>query len=102
MRKDVIEFRELLRLLDRYAMHVECQGDSQQFAATHIYTTSSVFVQRKFLILEKTSCNGHDVFTIQQLNTRMEIIFAHKINGLLPETIEKGLREAQPLKAFNA
>lgn len=40
MRKDFMKFHELLRLLDRYAMRVECKGGSRQFVATHIYITS--------------------------------------------------------------
>lgn len=40
MRKDFLKFHELLRLLDRYAMRVECKGGSRQFRATQIIITS--------------------------------------------------------------
>lgn len=40
MRKDFLKFHELLRLLDRYQMRVECKGGSRQFVATHIIITS--------------------------------------------------------------
>lgn len=40
MRRDFMKFHELLRLLDRYSMRVECKGGSRQFVATHIFITS--------------------------------------------------------------
>ncbi|ALE29606.1 replication associated protein [Lake Sarah-associated circular virus-10] len=40
MRKDFMKFHELLRLLDRYAMRVECKGGTRQFVASHIIITS--------------------------------------------------------------
>lgn len=40
MRKDFMKFHELLRLLDRYPMRIECKGGSRQFVATNIYITS--------------------------------------------------------------
>ena len=40
MRKDFMKFHELLRLLDRYAMRVECKGGTRQFVAKHIIITS--------------------------------------------------------------
>lgn len=40
MRKDFLKFHELLRLLDRYTMRVECKGGSRQFRATTIIITS--------------------------------------------------------------
>jgi len=41
MRKDFLKFHELLRLLDRYAMRVECKGGSRQFVAKRIFITSA-------------------------------------------------------------
>ena len=41
MRKDFMKFHELLRLLDRYAMRVECKGGSRQFVARRIIITSA-------------------------------------------------------------
>jgi len=40
MRKDFCKFHELLRLLDRYGMRVECKGGSRQFLAKKIIITS--------------------------------------------------------------
>lgn len=40
MRKDFMKFHDLLRLLDRYEMRIECKGGSRQFVATHIFITS--------------------------------------------------------------
>jgi len=41
MRRDFMKFHELLRLLDRYAMRVECKGGSRQFKAKKIIITSA-------------------------------------------------------------
>lgn len=41
MRKDFMKFHELLRLLDRYAMRVECKGGTRQFRAKKIIITSA-------------------------------------------------------------
>jgi len=41
MRKDFLKFHELLRLLDRYAVRVECKGGSRQFRAKRIIITSA-------------------------------------------------------------
>lgn len=48
MRKDFMKFHELLRLLDRYAMRVECKGGSRQFKAKHIIITSAYQPQELF------------------------------------------------------
>lgn len=48
MRKDFMKFHELLRLLDRYAMRVECKGGSRQFVAKHIYITSCYHPEELF------------------------------------------------------
>lgn len=48
MRKDFMKFHELLRLLDRYAMRVECKGGSRQFKAKHIIITSAYHPQELF------------------------------------------------------
>lgn len=41
MRGDFLKYHELLRLLDRYAMRVECKGGTRQFVAKNIIITSA-------------------------------------------------------------
>jgi len=48
MRKDFMKFHELLRLLDRYAMRVECKGGTRQFIAKHIIITSCFHPKEMF------------------------------------------------------
>lgn len=48
MRKDFMKFHELLRLLDRYAMRVECKGGTRQFVADHIIITSCYHPKEMF------------------------------------------------------
>lgn len=64
MRKDFMKFHELLRLLDRYAMRVECKGGSRQFVAKHIIITSCFPPEYMFDTRED----------IQQLLRRIDII----------------------------
>lgn len=40
MRKDFCKFHELLRILDRYPLRIECKNGSRQFLATQIIITS--------------------------------------------------------------
>lgn len=48
MRKDFMKFHELLRLIDRYPMRIECKGGSRQFLAKHIYITSCYHPEELF------------------------------------------------------
>lgn len=48
MRKDFMKFHELLRLLDRYPMRVECKGGSRQFLAKQIIITSCFHPREMF------------------------------------------------------
>lgn len=48
MRKDFMKFHELLRLLDRYQMRVECKGGSRQFVARNIIITSAYHPAKMF------------------------------------------------------
>jgi len=64
MRKDFMKFHELLRLLDRYAMRVECKGGTRQFVAKHIIITSCYHPKEMFETRED----------IQQLLRRIDII----------------------------
>lgn len=64
MRKDFMKFHELLRLLDRYAMRVECKGGSRQFLAKRIIITSAFHPSTLFDTRED----------LQQLIRRIDVI----------------------------
>lgn len=64
MRKDFLKFHELLRLLDRYAMRVECKGGSRQFKAKRIIITSAYSPNELFDTRED----------LQQLLRRIDVI----------------------------
>jgi len=64
MRKDFMKFHELLRLLDRYAMRVECKGGSRQFLAKRIIITSAFHPSTLFDTRED----------LQQLLRRIDVI----------------------------
>lgn len=88
MRKDFCKFHELLRLLDRYQMRIECKGGSRQFRATHIIITSCYSPQTLFDTRED----------VQQLIRRIDEIkeFGHeekydwKADMMLDEEIDAG------------
>lgn len=64
MRRDFMKFHELLRLLDRYAMRVECKGGSRQFRAKKIIITSAFHPETLFETRED----------VQQLIRRIDCI----------------------------
>lgn len=68
MRKDFMKFHELLRLLDRYAMRVECKGGSRQFVATHIYITSCYSPQELFDTREDVNQLLRRIDSIEELS----------------------------------
>ena len=74
IRKDFMKFHELLRLLDRYEMRIECKGGSRQFVATNITITSCYHPKDLFETRED----------INQLLRRIDIII------LVEEKSKKG------------
>lgn len=55
IRQDFMKFHELLRLLDRYEMRVECKGGSRQFLAKHIIITSPFHPAKLFKTDERVN-----------------------------------------------
>jgi len=68
MRGDFLKFHELLRLLDRYPMRIQCKGGSRQFLAREIIITSCNHPRETFSTRED----------IEQLIRRIDVITEFK------------------------
>jgi len=72
MRRDFMKFHELLRLLDRYAMRVECKGGSRQFKAKKIIITSAFHPRDLFETREDIGQLLRRIDIIKQFGSELE------------------------------